>query len=150
MKTILLAFILLFSVHVKAEVKYVMLSSSVQFFRQTLADEVTLPISIGQKQNLNVDFSLDSEDGLSVKKVFTTQVNVPPNDINPNTLKAIIEVYYFNRPEGQYFSQQVFVFRNVQVIAKCTSYFPIEQNYLVPGVCSGRDGESLFGIALYK
>ncbi len=150
MKKILLVLLILFSPILKADVKNVSLSGWIQFFRQSITDEISLPISLGQKQNLNVVFDLDTEDGLSLKKVFSSHVFLEPDETNPENLKIKIEVYYFNRPEGRYFSQQVFIYRQDCLIAKCTSYFPLQQNYLVPGVCSGRDGESLFGTALFK
>ena len=150
MKEILLVLLVLFSVTLKAEVKNVSLMGSIQFFRQAISNEISLPISLGQKQNLNVVFNLDTVDGFSLKKVFSSSLFLESSSTDTETLRANIEVYYFNRPEGEYFSQQVFVYRNDRLIAKCTSYFSLEQNYLVPGVCSGRDGESLFGTALYK
>lgn len=150
MKKSLFTLITLAALNVNALEKKISLSGSLQFFNQDLTNEWSLPNSLSDKQSIDAEFEIDSEDGLSLKKVYTDEFHLPPSQSNLDALSAKLEVYYFNRPEGEYFSQQIFIYRNSNLIAKCTSYFPSDQGYLVPGVCSGRDGDKLFGTALYK
>ncbi len=150
MKKSLLSLFTIAALNVNATEKTISLGGSLQFFNQDLTDEWSLPNSLSGKQIIHAEFKIDNEDGLSLKKVYTDEFLFPPSQNNPDLLRAKLEVYYFNRPEGEYFSQQIFIYRNLNLIAKCTSYFPLDQGYLVPGVCSGRDGDKLLGTALYK
>ena len=133
-----------------AENRTFALNNSVQFFTQEIKNEFTLPQSLGTKQKLEPNFVVDNQDGISLRKVFSSELEMNSSGSEKSLLKAKIEVFYFNRPEGEYLSQQIFIYRNDSLISKCTSYFPLTQPYLVPGVCSGRDGENLYGIAFYK
>ena len=100
--------------------------------------EFFTPISKSKREILNISFGEPSKQ----KKVFE-------KEFKANDTQAILEIYFHNENE-KYFSQQISLYVNAKLISICTSYFAIEQSYLVPGTCAGVSNNQMVGLTIYR
>lgn len=140
-KLILLSF-LFYSLHVFAA-ETLEFNSKFNVYSQKIGAEFSLPIALSEKIELNAKIELPTSNDIKLKKVFTQTFSI-------KEFKTIFEIYYFNQNNQRYLSQQVYLYKDNQLITRCTSYFGLNQNYLVPGSCGGVQGTALYGVALYK
>lgn len=117
--------------------------STWNLYKQTMGTHFSLPQPLSERTKLSVRFELPAADGPALKKVFTETAVV-------NEFKVIFEVYHFNQNSQRYLSQQIFLYKDEKLITRCTSYFGLDQKYLVPGSCAGVKDDTLYGVALYK
>ena len=137
-------FSILMSVNVQADsVRHLQLSNQLVFYKQKNGPDLSLPIQLSDKIILSIASDVSLTGGSELKKVFSE--NFVSGD-----LRAYFEVYFFNQNSEMYLSQQVTLFRADGLVAKCTSYFGLDQTFLVPGSCAGAQGDFLYGVAIYK
>jgi len=117
--------------------------NSWNFFTQKLGPGFTLPEPLSNRAKLVIQLELPDSGGSTLKKVYSQAMDV-------NEFRAIIEIYYFDQNSQKYLSQQLYFYKEGDLVARCASYFGLEQKFLVPGSCAGVSGKSLFGIAIYK
>jgi hypothetical protein len=146
MKTIFYSILLSASVSLAAN-QEVALQNKARFISQDVSNPASLPVPLHDLQDLKAQFSIDLETPYEIQKKFSGQITF-------QDLKAEIEIYYFRRQATQekYFSQQIQIKKNSHLIAKCSSYFALDQKFLVPGVCSGVDPQTglLYGLSIYR
>lgn len=141
MKT--LAFILFILCFQSYAGQVIRLENSWNLFSQKLGPGFILPDPLSAKEKLNVNFELPDTNRPALRKVFSQTSEV-------NEFKAVFEVYFFNENSQKYLSQQVFLYKEGLLITRCTSYFGLEQKFLVPGSCAGVLSGELLGVAIYK
>lgn len=82
----------------------------------------------------------------------------PPNAITKiytqsfscKDIDAKVSVYFHSQNGIEYYSQQVALYVGKQLLSLCSGYFPISQDYLIPGACAGVSGSKLFGFSIIK
>lgn len=139
----ILFLILIFVIQAQAATENVQLENSWNLFTQKLGPGFTLPEPLSQRAKISIQFEIPPSDANLLQKVFSKTIKV-------NEFRTEIELYFFNQNSHKYLSQQLFLYKENKLITRCTAYFVLEQKFLVPGSCAGVDGESLFGIAIYK
>ena len=61
-----------------------------------------------------------------------------------------IQIFYHQKSDMKYFSQQILITKEQLDIAFCTSYFNFNNDGLVPGACIGFANPIYLGVAIYK
>lgn len=117
--------------------------SKFNLFSQELGSAFSMPVQLSPKTELNIKFEIPTSTGPTLRKVFSQAFDV-------EDLKAVFEIYYFDQMNQKYLSQQIFLYKGSELITRCTSYFGLDQTYLVPGSCAGNKEGKLYGFALYK
>lgn len=124
--------------------KTIELKNTFNFFIQDIRTGMSLPKSLSPQQKLDISIELPTDlIDPSLRKVYNI-------DIKFQDLIAKLEVYYFLRNQESYLSQQVTFLKGSEIIGRCTSYFALTQQFLVPGVCSGAKDGFLWGISIYR
>ena len=112
-------------------------------FASKAVAEGTLPHPLSPTFQLQANFDILDSDA-AAKKVFQ-------NEIINGALKVKFQIWYHRNQNAEYFSQQIYLYENNQVLAFCSAYFSVAQTYLVPSSCWGRsltDPNSLMGLSL--
>jgi len=120
-------------------------SNRIQFFSQNIGLN-QLPTPVNLVSDLRFTFVIDGSGGPGLQKVFQTVVSA-------EELSAKIELFYFGGAptlNENYFSQQITIFKNNNLVGKCSAYFSTDQRFLVPGACAGVTENRLFGLTLSK
>ncbi|MCC2678225.1 MAG: hypothetical protein K0R29_801 [Pseudobdellovibrio sp.] len=138
----LLTLILLSSLNVFSA-ELVTFENSWNLFSQKLGPDFNLPVPLSAKEKMVIQFELPEPNGAALKKVFSKSYTVA-------AFKAVFEIYFFDQNQQKYFSQQIYLYKDGNLVTRCASYFGLEQKFLVPGSCAGVQGDELLGIALYK
>lgn len=94
------------------------------------------------------------QNNLQVQKIFETEESCDLNSAPGLRLKSKIQIFFHQRAEQKYLSQQVLLTATENSseggseIAFCTSYFDLQSPRLVPGACIGKFAQRAYGIAL--
>lgn len=138
----LLILLVFLSVQVKAA-QLMHLENSWNLFSQELGPGFHLPEPRSDRVSLIIEFELPAQGSTTLKKMYA-------DTFTSGDLKVTFEIYYFNKGLQEYLSQQISITKGQETVSRCTSYFGLEQRFLVPGSCAGNVGGTLFGVALYK
>lgn len=126
------------------ESKKLELKNQFSFFSQDVRGAIALPITLSPRQNLNLEIQVPSDiKDPGLRKVFNA-------DIAFQDLTAKLEVFYFLQKGENYLSQQITFLKGKEILARCSSYFPLTQSFLVPGACGGGKDGTLWGISFFK
>lgn len=126
------------------ETKIHQLKNKISFFTQDVFPEFSLPRRLSELKEVAIQLTLPTNPAMpSLRKVYDSEFQF-------ENLSFKIAVYFFYQNKERYFSQQVSYYRKGKLIARCTSYFPESQGFLVPGVCSGVDDEAIWGLSIFK
>lgn len=120
------------------------LSSRLQWAAKGTAGN-NLPHALGPPISLTANFEIPTADP-TLNKVFE-QI------FSHQNLVAKIQIWFHRKQGAQYYSQQVQISEDGQLLAFCTNYFDFTQTYLIPGACWGRSRSqenTLLGISIYK
>ncbi len=138
----LLAISLSFSQTAFGATKSYSYSGQLMFASKAVA-ESALPHALSSAIPLQAKFDIFDSDSV-VKKVFQ-------NEVSSGALKVKFQIWYHRDQNSEYFSQQIYLYENNQVLAFCSAYFSAAQTYLVPSSCWGRsltDSNLLMGLSL--
>lgn len=83
------------------------------------------------------------ENSQVIQKVYQKKISC-------NEFDGTVQIYFHQRGPDKYFSQQVYVATQEGTLAFCTSYFPLDAKFLVPGACIGNLNKKAIGISLFK
>lgn len=137
-----LIFILFISLQAQA-IERIQLENTFNLFSQKLGPDFTLPVPLSDRIKLTAEFELPAAEGPQLRKMFSQNFEF-------NEFKTVFEIYFFDQNGLRYLSQQVFFYKNSQLVTRCTAYFGLEQKFLVPGSCAGVVDGELLGVAIYK
>ncbi len=133
-----ISLILLSSLNLFAET--ISLKNQIRFFeKENFSAILTTPLCALMDMNIDVQIPVNS---LAVQKVHEQTISC-------NEFKGTLQVFYHQKAAEKYFSQQVSVASQSEVLALCTSYFSFDAKFLVPGACMGNLNKKAVGISIW-
>lgn len=130
--------IVLTSINVYAET--VSFKNQIRFFeKENFLSVSTTPLCSLMSLDIEIQIPVNS---LAVQKVHEQTISC-------TEFKGTLQVFYHQKGTEKYFSQQVTVASQSEVLALCTSYFSLDAKFLVPGACMGRFNEKAVGLSIW-